>query len=211
MIAVPCILPTQVCNGIYQTKDKTSRLSVPIVERIKFREISYKCTTDRFERVLKSFTMFARGDCSSHGALHQRSCNLNILLGDVSILLVARQLTSLYLMSYHTETSLSPHTAKLFPGDSWSPVSSQADCSFRLASVQAVTWRLRSSLAFDNWNILRFIGYIHVNTHFPSSLNAVLWKVHALILWTAFISFVFSGVAEAVILWYTHGWYCWLF
>lgn len=70
MIAVPCILCTQVCNGICQTKNKTSRLSVPIVERIKFREISYKCATDRFERVLKSFTVFARADCSSHSALH---------------------------------------------------------------------------------------------------------------------------------------------
>lgn len=80
MIAVPCILPTQVCNGIYQTKDKTFRLSVPIVERIKFRELSYKCATDRFERGLKSFTVFVRADCSDH-ALHQRSCNLSPFAG----------------------------------------------------------------------------------------------------------------------------------
>lgn len=43
----------------------------------KFREISYKCTADSFERVLKSFTKFARADCSSHNALHQRSWNLS--------------------------------------------------------------------------------------------------------------------------------------
>lgn len=36
--------------------------------------------------------------------------------------------------------------------------------------------------SFVNWNIFRFICYIYIhdNTHFLSSLNAVLWKIHAL-------------------------------
>lgn len=84
MITAPCILPRQMCNGIYHTKDKTFRISVPVVERIKGREISFKCSTNRFERV-KSFSGFARDDCSSYNALHQRSVTSAIFLEDVSI------------------------------------------------------------------------------------------------------------------------------
>lgn len=122
MIAVPCILPTQACNGLYQTKDETSRLSVPMVKGKKFREIFYKCTTDRFARVLKSLTMFVRADCSSHNALHQRSWNLSHFAGRCFILLVAEWLPDLSLpiheLSHREVSALKPQTAKLFPGDS---------------------------------------------------------------------------------------------
>lgn len=81
VITAPCILPRQMCNGIYHTKDKTFRLPVHLEERIKCREISFKCSTNRFARVLKSFSKFARGDCSSYNAFHQRFSNLSHFAG----------------------------------------------------------------------------------------------------------------------------------
>lgn len=50
-IPAPCILFWQWCIGIYHTKDKAFRLSIPMVARIKCREISSECSPNGCERV----------------------------------------------------------------------------------------------------------------------------------------------------------------
>lgn len=183
MFSVPCILPTQVCDGTYRTKDKTSRLSVPMVEGIKFREISYKCTTDRFERVLKSFTVFVGADCSSPSALHQISCNLSWFAGRCFYPVSFKVATWPFFTHswvipqrlFCSEPSYSKALPWGFLNPSWWQL--QAD------QCTSSCLEIRSSLALLTGIFLDLFAtyiYIHDNTHFPSSLNAVLWKIHAL-------------------------------
>lgn len=162
MFSVPCILPTQVCDGTYRTKDKTSRLSVPMVEGIKFREISYKCTTDRFERVLKSFTVFVGADCSSPSALHQISCNLSWFAGRCFYPVSFKVATWPFFTHswvipqrlFCSEPSYSKALPWGFLNPSWWQL--QADqCTSSCLEIQKF-------FSFVNWNIFRFICYIYI-------------------------------------------------
>lgn len=123
VITAPCILARHMCNGIYYTKDKSFRLSVPMVERIKCRGISFKCSTTWFERVLKSFSASARDDCSSYNALHQGSGNLSCFAGRCFYPIICKVTTwTFFTYSWVIPQFLRPfcfhRTAKLLTGDS---------------------------------------------------------------------------------------------